>query len=154
MKAFQFRLAPALRWRSAQLGLEQERLSQAVRHAAALESELSAGYSELRVGAAQLVSAGSAAFESWAAWADRCHRRIQILDGQLKAAKKALALQRQRMVEAHRKVRVLENLKRDGNARWERDLGRETESFAGEAFLIRLAHDSRPTKRADPPIAR
>jgi hypothetical protein len=69
---------------------------------------------------------------------DRSRRRIRALEEQLRQARKALTLQTQKMVEAHQKLRVLENLRRDEHAEWGKELDRETEAFAGEAFLARL----------------
>jgi predicted trehalose synthase len=143
MKAFHFRLDPALRWRATQLQLERERVSRAAGQVAAIQTELAAIHTGLRSGSSELVAAGSTAFESWAAWVDRCRRRIQSLEEQLKKARLALALQTQTMVKAHQQLRVLENLKRGDQSDWDRDLGRETEALAGEAFLAKLTRNSR-----------
>jgi hypothetical protein len=138
VKAFQFRLDPALRWRSTQLRLERESVSLAAGRVAGLQAGLIAKHNELRSGSSELAAAGSAAFGSWAAYVDRCRRQIRALEDQLREARKALVLQKQKMVEAHQKLRVLENLKRDDHADWARELGRETEAFAAEAFLAGL----------------
>jgi len=143
MKAFRFRLEPALRWRSTLLRVEMENLARKAAHLAALQSELDGKHSELRAGAAELVAAGSAAFESWAAYVSRCRSRIRFLDDQLRQARKALALQTQKLAEAHRGVRVLEELRRDAHSAWTREVGREEEGFAGEAFLAKLSRNSR-----------
>ena len=143
MKAFHFRLDPALRWRATQLRLEKESLSRTARQIAALQEELIAKHTELRSGSSELASAGSAAFESWAAYLDRCRRRIRTIGEQLGQARKALALQTQKMVDAHRNLRVLENLRRDEHAAWTKELDREMEALAGEAFLARLARKPR-----------
>jgi hypothetical protein len=143
MKAFHFRLDPALRWRSTQLRIEREGVSRTAGQLSALQTELNAAHVGLRSGAADLVSAGSAAFASWAAYVDRCRRRIRVLEDQSREAKQSLSLQTRKMVEAHQKVRVLENLKRDAQAGWVRELSRETEALAGEAFLASLLRKAR-----------
>jgi hypothetical protein len=152
VKAFQFRLDPALRWRATQLRLEREGVAQAAGHLAALQTELDARRSELRTGSAELVPAGSAGlaatFASWAAYADRCRRRIRALEDESREARKALALRTQNMVDVHRKLRVLENLKRRDEAGWERKSGREMEAFAGEAYLARLVRERRTAVEA------
>jgi len=135
VKAFEFRLEPALRWRSMQLRLEREAVARAAGQVAAIQSELNARHAELRAGGAELVAAGSVAFASWSAYVERCRRRIRTLNDQLPLARKALAAQMQKMVEAHQRLRVLENLRSDDHAGWERELSRETEAFAGEAYL-------------------
>ena len=145
MKAFHFRLDPALRWRCTQLRLEREGVSRAAGHLAMLQTELNAAHIELRSGAAELVSAGSIAFASCAAYVDRCRRRIRVLEDQLREAKQSLSLQTRKMVEAHRKMRVLENLKRDDQADWVGELGREAETLASEAFLASLQRKARAT---------
>jgi hypothetical protein len=143
MKAFHFRLDPALRWRSTQLRLEREGVSRATIHLSALQTELNTVHIELRSGAADLVSAGSVAFAGWATYVDRCRRRIRVLEDQSREAKQSLSLQTRKMVQAHQQVRVLENLKRDDHAEWVRELSRETETLAGEAFLASLLRNAR-----------
>ena len=142
MRAFHFKLDPALRWRETQLRLEREAVSRAANQVTAVQSELIAKHNELRSGSSQLITAGSTAFGSWAAYVERSRRRIRLLEEQLKQARKALAIQTQKMVDAHRKLRILENLKRENRALWEKELDRETEAFAAEAFLARLSRDS------------
>jgi hypothetical protein len=137
MKAFHFRLDPALRWRSTQLRMEQEKLSRISGHVNALLAELMAKHTELRASSEELAAAGSVAFASWSAYVNRSSRQIRALEEQLQQGRKAQALQARKMVETHQKVRVLENLKDDARAAWELALNRETEAFAGEAFLAR-----------------
>jgi hypothetical protein len=148
LKAFRFRLDPALRWRTTQLHLEQERVLQATAHLAAIQKDLLDTHDGLRKASSDLISAGSAAFGSWSAYGDRCRRRILSLEEQLRQAKKALALQTQKMVDAHRGLRVLENLKRGDQNEWTGELNRESEAFAGEAHLARLSRDSRRSGRS------
>jgi hypothetical protein len=145
MKAFRFRLDPALRWRDTQFRLEQEGTARAAGHLTATQAALIATHTELRAGSAELVTAGSAAFESWGSYVDRCRRKIRLQEEQLREARKALATQTQKMMEAHRKLRILENLRREDRAGWEKELGRETEALAGEAFLARMVRDRHGT---------
>ncbi len=143
MKAFHFRLDPALRWRNTHLRLEQETLSRISGHLVALQTEVMAKHTELRSGSTELAASGSAAFASWSAYVDRSYRQIRKLEEQLQQGRKAQALQTRKMVEAHQKVRVLENLRKEEHAGWVRELNRETEAFAGEAFLARRQRESR-----------
>ena len=142
MKAFQFRLEPALRWRATQLRLEREAVAHAASHLAELQGRLNDRHSELQNGAAGLIPAGSAAFGTWEAFVDRCRRRIKVLEDELRQAQKALALRTQKMVDAHRKLRALENLRGEDHAVWTRELGREVDAFASEAHLARLVRYS------------
>ncbi len=148
MKAFHFRLDSALRWRSTQLRMEQETLSRISSHLVTLQTELMAKHTELRSGSAELATSGSAAFASWSAYTDRSYRQIRALEDQLQQGRKAQALQTRKMVEAHQKVRVLENLKQKERAGWTLELNRETEALAGEAFLARLQRESRGSASA------
>lgn len=148
MKAFRFRLDPALRWRTTQLHLERERVLQATAHLAAIQKDLIDTHDGLRKASSDLVSVGSAAFASWSAYMERSRRRILSLEEQLRQAMKALALQTQKMVDAHQRLRVLENLKRDDHTEWTTELSREIEAFAGEAHLARLSRDSRRTAQS------
>ena len=138
MNAFHFRLDSALRWRATQLRMEQETLSRISSHLVALQAEMTAKHTELRSGSAELATTGSAAFASWSAYTERSYKQIRALEDQLRQGRKAQALQTRKMVEAHQKVRVLENLKQQEQTRWTLELNRETEAFAGEAFLARL----------------
>ncbi len=138
MKAFRYRLDPALRWRATELRLEQEKVSVMSRRIAALQDELMAKHNELRSGSLELTNAGSAAFDSWGAYVDRCRRRMQWIKEQLRQSKTALAEKTKDMVEAHRRLRILENMQQDERTRWEAELGRETEALAAEAFLAGL----------------
>ncbi len=148
MKAFRFRLDAALRWRATQLRLTQESVMRASEKVAADQRELMGVHSSLRNESAGLALAGSAAFFAWDAYLDRCRRRIQTLEAELRRGRQALALETQKMVEAHQKLRVLENLKAEGLSDWAKQLGRETEEFAGEAFLARLSGQARLAESA------
>ncbi len=138
MKAFHFRLEPAVRWRETQLRLERESVSRAAAKVAKIQNDIIATYTALRSGSSELMNAGTAAFHSWSSYVDRCNRNIAQLQEQLSHARKALVAATEQMVEAHQNLKVLENLKHDDHAKWERDLNRETEAFADEAFLARL----------------
>jgi hypothetical protein len=148
MKAFHFRLDAALRWRAARLRLEREAAAQASARVAALQRELIATYTGLRTESTRLASVGSPAFATWSAYLDRSRRQIRALEEQSLAARKALAAATKATVEAHRNLRVLEDMKRDQLMAWNQALNRETEAFASEAFLARLQRDERKTGRS------
>lgn len=143
VRAFHFRLAPALRWRETQLRLAQESVSRVTAQIAALQADLLAAHAELRSASAQLVLSGSTAFGSWDAYADRCRRRIRSREEQLRAARKDLAEQTRNMTDAHRKLQILENLRNDERFAWRRQLEAETEALAADAFLAGLTRKTR-----------
>ncbi len=143
MKAFQFRLDPVLRWRDTQLRIEQEAAARIATRIATLQTELNARHAELRSGSAELVNAGTAAFESWNAYVTRAKQGIRTINAQIAEARKVLIIQTQKIAEARRKLRILENLKENAQTQWTRDLNRETEALAGEAFLAGIARQQR-----------
>jgi hypothetical protein len=154
MKAFHFRLDPALRWRDTQLRMEQEAAARIATRIAALQSELNAKHAELRSGSAELVNVGIAAFESWNAYVTRSKARIRTLNAQILEARKALVVQTQKIAEARRKLRVLENLKENAQTQWTKDFSRETEALAGETFLAGIARDEAREHRREASAAR
>jgi hypothetical protein len=154
MKAFQFRLDPALRWRDTQLRIEQEAAARIATRIVTLQSELNAKHAELRSGSAELVNAGAAAFESWNAYVTRSKVRIRTINAQILEARRALVVQTQKITEARRKLRVIENLKDSAHTQWTKELARETEAFAGEAFLAGIARDQARDHRREASAAR
>lgn len=147
MKAYCFRLDPALRWRTTQYNLEREAVSRLAGRIDGIQNALLAQYSEMRSSASTLAGAGAVAFDSWAAYTDRCRRQIRMLDEQLTSAKKEFAIQTQKMMEAGRSLRVLENLERGERAAWERELSQEIEAFAAEAYLGQSNRKARMSTR-------
>jgi flagellar export protein FliJ len=139
VKAWQFSLEAALRWRAAQLRLAQGAAAAVARRVTAIEREIGIQYGALRTGGRELVPAGSAAFGTWDAYVDRTRRRIAFLQSELPRARNEAALLKQKVMEAHRSVRTLENLKESARAEWLRELERETDALADEAFSARLA---------------
>ncbi len=143
MKAFQFRLETALRWRSAQLRLQRESVSSAAGTVNAIQRELDAARTEFGVATRELTKTSGNALDFWPAFSDRCRRRIQALSESRAKATRALAEETGKMIAAHQRVRILENLRRDQYADWTNELNRETDAFAAEAFLARFARESR-----------
>ena len=66
---------------------------------------------------------------------NRSRTRIRDLEGRRPSPQRALALEMNRLVEANRKVRLVENLKQRDEGRWRREFERELAAFADEAFL-------------------
>jgi flagellar export protein FliJ len=139
VKAWQFRLEAALRWRAAQLRVTQEAAAAAARRVMGLEREIGALYGALRRGGRELAPSGSAAFHAWDAYVDRARRRIAFLEGEVWKARAEAAAAKQKVMEAYRGVRALENLRESQRAEWVREFERELDTFADEAFSARLA---------------
>jgi len=140
MKAFQFRLDQALRWRATQLDLEKSRVSLAAQRLQELRAEIEARRAELSDGAGQLsVSGGTgSSLVLWAGFAERARRQIKDLESRATQAEQALSAQLQVVTEANRKVQLLENLKQSEQNKWQAEFNRELEAFAGESYLFRL----------------
>jgi hypothetical protein len=140
MKAFQFRLEQAMRWRSAQVEVERARVAMASQLARRIQDEIGQYRSALVTGCGQVSAGGNtgASLAHWAAFQDRARREIKALESKAAEAEKAVAIQMQLLVEANRRLQLLENLKQTVRAQWEVDLSRELEAFAGETHLFRL----------------
>ena len=138
MTAFQFRLRKVLDWRRTRLELEEANYR---RHAAIL--------AEIDRRDAEVASAAQAAEQNVRAWNPVAGLDLDALDvyrlhakGMRKelAATRAealrrLAAQQAVMLEARRKVRLLERLKEQRLAEWQAALDQETEQTAAESYL-------------------
>ncbi len=139
MKAFRFRLDSALRWRAAQNDLEKSRVAVAAKRVADIRGALEARQTGLRESVQQLgpVTDGST-LEILHAYRARTQRQIVELEKAAQKAQQDLAAQMKVMLEANRKLRLVENLKETAKTEWQAEFGRELEAFAGESFLGRL----------------
>ncbi len=139
MKAFRFRLDQALRWRGTQRDIEQTNVAAAAKRLADIHAETDLRRTELRNASGQLgpVTSGTA-LELLSAFSGKTRRRIADLEKAAVKAQQDLAARTQIMLEANRKVRLLENLKQKGREDWQHEFDKELETFAGESFLGRL----------------
>jgi hypothetical protein len=144
MKAFRFRLDQALRWRAAQLDLEKARVAASAKRLAEIRSALAALRANLAGSACQIgpVSSGSA-LEILGAYTEKTRRQIGELETGAKRAEQDLAAQTRLMLEANRKLHLIESLRDTAQMRWNGEFTRELEAFAGEAFLGRLQSKKR-----------
>jgi flagellar export protein FliJ len=144
MKAFQFRLDQALRWRATQLDVEKSRTAVAAKRVADIRNALAKLRADLSNSSVQLgpVSNGSA-LEILSAYTERTRRHIGELEKGVQRAEQDLAAQTQLMLAANRKLHLIENLKRTAQAAWRDEFARELEAFAGETFLGRLQSKKR-----------
>ncbi len=139
MKAFRFRLDSALRWRGAQNDIEKARVAVIAKRLADLRRALETRHKDLREASGQLgpVSDGSA-LAILNEYSLRTRRQIVELEKVVAKAEVELAAQTKVMLEANRKLRLVENLKENAKTEWQQEFGRELEAFAGETFLGRL----------------
>ena len=145
MKAFQFRLDQALRWRATQADIEKAKVAAAAGRVSTLQTELEKRRNCLTAGAKDLIRTGVAGpeLEGWAAYSKRARRDMVQIEKHLTEAERALGEQLRALVEANRRVRLIENLKHAEQARWTAELDREMEAFSGEAVLVRYNRESR-----------
>ncbi len=139
MKAFRFRLDQALRWRVAQRDAEKMKVAVAAKKISDIRAERELRNAELRNASGQLgpVTDGSV-LELLNAFTGKTLRRIEELRKHEVQAQQELAVQTQAMLEANRKVRLIENLHETGRAEWQHEFDRELEAFASDSFLGRL----------------
>lgn len=140
MKAFQFRLEQTLRWRATQVEIEKSRVAAAAQSVTNLQRDLDSLRTELVAGSVQLAERGAAgdALSVWAAFENRTHRQVKEKESKVPEALKALSEQMNVLVQANRRLQLLENLRQKASKNWQADLNRELEAFAGEAYLVRL----------------
>lgn len=138
MKAFEFRLRRALDLRKTQLELEENTLRQLAGKLeelalAAVKLDLVKGRAEVAVRQAAVVEAA----DLWAlsAYRQRIMAELRELALRREAAERQVAGQRQKVLEAQRRVRLLEKLEQRRHTEWSREADREMESLAAESFL-------------------
>ncbi len=143
MKAFQFRLDRALRWRATQADLAKAKVTGAAGHLSGLQSELESLRNQLLSDAREITTAPArSSLEAWAAYSKRARREMTLLEKQIRDAERELGERLRVLVEANRKVRLLENLKQSERTHWNAELDRELDKFSGEAFLVRYNRES------------
>ena len=137
MKAFTFRLEQALRWRGTQVAAQQSRVAAAAAQWFAVEALLTSAKAEAAGGAADIIrQPTNLALSSYAAFTERSRARIRQLEANLAAAERTLAAERELLLAANQKLRLLENLKHDAQLRWRSEFDQELSAFADEAFLM------------------
>jgi hypothetical protein len=140
MKTFQFRLDGVLKWRDRQYRAEEARLWQLLNR----EAEIEASATRLRLlhraevdrvcGKSSIEASELRNLASFKVWARREGERLKLA---LEAARKEVAGQRRRTLEARRAYRLLEKLKEKQWKVWNLAFDRELEADAAEAFLSR-----------------
>jgi flagellar export protein FliJ len=138
MRAFEFPLRRALEWRRTQSELEENALRQL---AAKLEElALAAVRLDMVKSRAEIAVRQSAAVEASDLWALAAYRQrliaeMQQLTQQRQEGERQLAAQRQKVMEAQRRFRLLEKLEQRRHAEWRRQADMEMENLAAESFL-------------------
>jgi len=147
MRAFHFRLEQARRWRSAQLVIQEGKVSSAGATVARIEARID--------GIAQSLRSSVAAIREYplgevlAAHSDFCRhagRQIRELQKQLAEARRLLSLEMNHLIQARRRLQLIEDLKAGERAKWEKAFEKEISDFVDESYLGKLqAVQSRAT---------
>ncbi|MDE3196455.1 MAG: hypothetical protein KGN84_08935 [Acidobacteriota bacterium] len=136
MKAFRFRLNQALGWRRAQAKIAETTVQNVAARIAALQKTIEERQAEYGTEARDLaVRTSGPGIENWTAYSAQSRRSLNQARAQLKEAECELGRYMRALVEANRRVKLLENLRQSALDRWNEELARELEAFAGEAFL-------------------
>jgi hypothetical protein len=142
MNAFRFRLQRVLDWRRTQLGIEEAKLEQKAGVVAELDrvrevlaAEGSMAETEVRA-RAPLYGWDLSALHGFRQHVGEQQRKI--------AARRAVCVeqmeaQRQKMLEARQRFRLLERLQKRRLDEWKAAMDKELEQFAAEAYLARCA---------------
>jgi flagellar export protein FliJ len=150
MRAFEFRLEKVLRWRQAQLELEQFALSRLAAERVRWKTAL-ANLDAARDAAEQAVissqSIGGADLGALAKYRQRLQNEKELSSERLRQCEHNMTKQRERLLEARRGYRLLEKLRHARRVEWETAVDREFESLADEAFLAQWAPPRRDSAR-------
>ncbi len=139
MKAFQFRLEQALRWRRTQLDLEKAKAATAAAKIAAIRTEIESCRQARSTAAPHVNPQNSGdALALWGAFAANNAKRIRDLQRSAQEAERALAAMMPKLVEANRAVKLLENLKETAHEQWREGFNKELEAAAADAHMFRL----------------
>jgi hypothetical protein len=139
VKAFDFRLNQALRWREVQVNLQKSRLAAAAAVRAQVEAAITVHRKEsLREQGLLLQGETGLALESYAGFRSQSQRVLEALEKRAAGARTAEAEEMIRLRDADRKARLLVQMHDRQRAAWQKDFDRETEAFAADAFLCRL----------------
>lgn len=140
MRSFHFPLERILAWRRMEFEAEEARLGVLAAEEMRLEAARVAILASWDRAGRQLLAAASVDGSDLAAlggYRSRLEREREVNTRQRQEASGRTACQRVKVMEAHRRVRLLEKLRQRRFEEWRVGWNRETENFAGEAFLAR-----------------
>jgi hypothetical protein len=144
MPNFRFSLERILSWRRTELHGEEARLAALFAERGRLDAQRAA-VSDMRESAARRLLAGGAVdgseLESLQGYRRRLEKELVAMDRRRAQSAERIALQQVRVVDAHRRVRLLEKLRARRLEEWRTAWQREVENLASEAFLARWHRD-------------
>jgi hypothetical protein len=140
MTKFVFRLERVLDWRQTELSLEEAKYKRLAARLAALHAHkdgLNAAILEVGRGPDRSRSVSAADLAVSAACRERLVREVAAAEGKIVECGRLLAAQRESMVAARRRVRLLENLKERRRVEWSAAFEKELEEMAAESSQSR-----------------
>jgi hypothetical protein len=139
VKAFKFHLEQARRWRSAQLILQEARVSKAAAIAAKIQEQLESTTDALRESGVRIHKGGSGEMlGAYADFARQAGRRIRELLKHAEDAARALRVEMNLLIQARRRLQLLDDLKEGERDDWQRAFDKETADFVDESHLAKL----------------
>jgi flagellar export protein FliJ len=142
MTSFRFRLQRVLDFRQMQFQVAESecqraaaKLHQIQAQQAALASQKSATR-KLFAGLAEVDARDLAALPNWYRWTEAVRDQLARLE---RTAAQEVQKQREALVEAQRKVRLLEKLRDNRKAQWQADFDRELEELAADSTNSRYS---------------
>ena len=142
MTGFRFRLEQVLAWRRTQLETEESRLRQSLAEVAAIDrgrAELEAAGVRVDVEVRQWSPIEGRDLQALSRFRQHLHNQEKQIAARRAVAVQSLERQRQVMLEARRRCRLIERLRERRLAEWEAAADREIEQLAAECHLSGLA---------------
>jgi hypothetical protein len=143
MQRFRFRLKNVLEWRTLQLEIEESKLQGLFAERRRREDEI-AGLGEQRRNADRLLGFDTVEGQELAALDAHRHALVRTAARLRTAAQdceRRIAAQQVKVLEAERRVRLLDRLKERRLAEWQLEADREQETMASETFLAKWVRE-------------
>jgi hypothetical protein len=152
MRAFHFRLEQARRWRSAQLIIQEGKVSVAGAAVTRIQARIDSVIQAIRQ--STTVIRQYPLGEVLSAHSDFCRsagRQVRELQKQLSEARRVLSVEMANLIQVRRRLQLIEDLKTGERTKWEKELEKETADFVDESYLGKLqALRSRATIKKAP----
>lgn len=136
MKAFRFRLDQVRRWREVELTVQKAKAAAATARAVEACRDQERVREAVSASALDLSAAPTReALMLWPAYRDRADRAEALLEKRVIEAERVVEEEMNRLREARRRLRLIENLRDAARAGWTREVDREIATFVDEAHL-------------------
>ena len=149
MKRFEFRMERVRKWREDQAELEEMRLQQLYAQLRGLEDEereVAASAERFHRGVLAQESVTAEELGALEAYQDYTKHEIRRLQAKQKEVKAQVEKQRQRLLEAHRRVQLLDCLREKALVAWTAARDKEQEELGAELFLGNLTRKAGAVK--------